>query len=139
MALRQVLSKVSTLNDELNYIDYRIVQLELLGKAVIDNNIKAGDLIMETLPNNGARPIINPIYPPPQSNPLETIGEEPINPIGFQRMYVPTELKNSPMLTVFMEVDRTILLALVDTSITRLKQRKKQIFSQSREILKKPV
>jgi hypothetical protein len=146
MAIRQFLSKAGKLHNELRFIDYRIKQLESLGNVMINNNIKAGDMILETLPNNGARPIIHPIYPPQSSmRPLELISTDenaaeantPM-PIGFQRMYVPNELKDSPLLTIFLEVDRKMLLSIVDLSIAKLKERKKIIFAQSRDLLEKP-
>lgn len=141
MAIRQILSKVGTYYDELRFIDYRIKQLTCMGEAMLNNNFKAGEIIIETLPNNGARPILTPIYPAPA--PLEMIPvDDEISvattpqPLGFQRMYVPRELKNSPLLTVFMELDRNVILAIVDTTLTKLKERKKQIFEESKVLLK---
>lgn len=145
MAIRQILKKVGAYDDELRFIDYRIGQLTSLGQVMVNNDFRAGDLIMETLPRNGAKAIITPIFPNtayPQT-PLETIlTDENIQeanipqPIGFQRMYIPQELKNSPLLTIFLELDKNIILAVVDTVITKLKERKKQIFEESKTLLK---
>ncbi len=145
MQLRRLLDKAGDLSEELKYIDYKIVKLQLLGTTMIDCDFKKGDIILETLPNNGARPIITPLYPmtyPPK--PLEmviddnTASAETPQPIGFQRVYVPSELKETGLLTVFMEVDRITLLAMIDTTIAKLKERKKQIFSESRALIEKP-
>lgn len=140
-----MLGKASSLNDELRFIDYRITKLELLGKTMINCDFKGGDVIMETLPKNGARAIITPIYPmnrPPQ--PLEMVNSgddmseaETPQPVGFQRVYIPNELQDTGLLTIFLEVDRSTLMAMIDVTITKLKERKKQIFSESRALLEK--
>lgn len=145
MAIRQVIKKVGTFDNELSYIDYRIKQLESLGNVMINNNIKNGDMILETLPNNGARPVLHPIYPAQTIKPLELIqtdedtAEAVIpNPIGFQRIYAPSELKDAPLLTIFLEIDHKMVLSIIDLSITRLKERKKEIFFLTKDLLKKP-
>lgn len=79
-----------------------------------------------------------PLRPPLEMIPVDdeiSVATTP-QPLGFQRMYVPRELKNSPLLTVFMELDRNVILAIVDTTLTKLKERKKQIFEESKTLLK---
>jgi len=134
---RTILSKVSKLNEDLNLLDYQIFQLETFGQAMINNNFHSADLIMETLPNNGVRPLITPLFPAPQplmENDLPE-GEVP-QPVGFHRVYSPTELKNNPIMTIFMELDKKVVLGLVDLAILRLKEQKKHIFQESRQMLK---
>lgn len=134
---RTILSKVSKLNEDLRLLDYQIFQLETFGQAMINNNFNSADLIMETLPNNGVRPLITPLFPAPMSQQEEMLpeGEVP-QPVGFHRVYSPAELRGSPIMTIFMELDKKVVLGLVDLAILRLKEQKKQIFQESRQMLK---
>jgi len=146
MHLRRFLTKAENLSEELRFIDYRITKLELLGETMINCDFTGADVIMETLPKNGAKAIITPIYPvgfsrrsleniPPDEDTLTTSDPQPV---GFQRVYVPSELQDSGLLTIFFEVNRSTLLAMIDTTITKLKERKRQIFAESRALIEKP-
>jgi hypothetical protein len=147
MQLRKFLNKAGNLDEELKFIDYRIAKLGLFGKTMINCDIVNGDIIMETLPNNGARPIISPIYPANNcGQPLEmvhtgdnTSEAEVTQPVGFQRVYIPNELQNTGLLTIFFELDRNTLLAMIDTTIIKLKNRRKQILTESKILLKESL
>lgn len=134
---RTILSKVSKLNEDLQLIDYQIFQLETFGQAMINNNFRSADLILETLPNNGVRPLTTPLFSVSQPQTDEIIPEMEVpQPVGFHRVYSPVELKNSPIMTIFMELDTRVVLGLVDLAILRLKEQKKHIFQESRQMLK---
>ena len=141
MAIRKVLEKAHNLHNELDYIEYRIIQLSSLGGAMINNNFEEADLIMETLPVNGARPFVTPIYPASayQLTPLEMVDSIPKEnpyPIGFQRAYREKELEDSPILTVFMSFDKSTILSLVDLALQKLKERRQEIYNESKIILR---
>ena len=114
--------------DELYAIDYQLKILIGLGNTVIEFGVKDVGFIIETLPNNGARPLVLPLYPQPL-NPFQAMmleeEESKMQPIGFKRYYQPDELSDKTgMITLHLELSQDIALAIIDTAIKRLKRQK---------------
>ena len=137
MNIRHKINTVACFDCELDLIEYNLVLLNSMAKSVIDLDVDNVDMILETLPNNGTRAIISPLYP--QTAPAINPGEEnlPIQPIGYQRWYDPKEMdEKQGCLTVMLEMNRNIILPVIDTAILRLKKRKSEIFKHTKQIMK---
>ena len=144
--IRSTIDKVANFASELDFIDYEIILLSGLAGAIIENDVQDIDMILETLPNSGVRPILRSMYaapplPPPGSflmlEPPDENQKSPLS-LGFQRLYNPAELKDTEgMVTIQLELEHTLAAAVIDTLIKRLKRRKTQIIKDTDQIIKK--
>lgn len=142
MAIRRILSQAADYDAELENIDYQIYLFQTMGEILLSNDFKVVGMIMETLPLNGAQPNQYPLYPPPQSpffmmlDPEDESKKSPPQPIGFTRVYNPTELDDSNMLTISLDIKTNLALAIIQRAIQKLRERKKQILAESKKIVK---
>jgi hypothetical protein len=138
MDIRKKINTVACFDCELDLIEYNIALLHAMAQSVIDLDVDNVDMILETLPNNGTRAIISPLYPQtnlPTLNPVED--NIPIQPIGYQRWYDPKEIdEKQGCLTVMVEMNRNIILPVIDIAVLRLKKRKSEILKTSRNLIK---
>lgn len=138
MDIRKSIYKVASFASELERIDYNITMLKTMANAILEIGVEDLDVFIDTLPNSGARPTVQPLYPAkpritfPQF--LEEEDEKSPEPIGFQRYYSPSDLTEGGLF-VSMEMDKTTVLAIIDTAINRLNKKKSQIFKDSRSLI----
>jgi hypothetical protein len=137
MDIRKSIYKVASFASELERIDYNITMLKTMANAILEIGVEDLDVFIDTLPNSGARPTVQPLYP---AKPRITFpefleeDEKPPEPIGFQRFYNPNDLAEGGLL-ISMEMDKTTVLAIIDTAINRLNKKKTQIFKDSRSLI----
>jgi len=138
MDIRKSIFKVADFASELEQIDYNITMLKTMANAILEQGVEDLEILIDTLPSNGARPTVQPLYPAkpritfPQF--LEDEDEKIPEPVGFQRFYNPSDLTEGGLL-ISMEMDKNIVLALIDTAINRLNKKKAKIFSESRQLI----
>ena len=145
MNLQTKINRVACFATELEMIEYSITVFETMAKAAIEFGFTKIDVIMETLPTNGARAMVKPLFPvqspfifPGMLGDIEDDKfKKPPQPVGYQRWYDPATLdeKEGSLLTM-LEVDSGIALAMIDTGLNRLKRRKVEILNNSKNMLK---
>ena len=139
MNIKRKIGTIADFASEIDMLEWDISLLTSMAHTLINFDFTAVDVIMETLPTNGARPAIQPLYPAlsPTAFKLDDVTEAPPQPIGFQRWYNPADITaNEGSLTVMIELDHVIALAIIDTALKRLKKRKSEIFRYSKQMLK---
>lgn len=131
--LHTLLNRASNYAEELDLITQRIDILSDMARYIIDNGTNSAEMIIEAHPINGAMPMIVPLYAPPKI----TL-EEPKEPqqVGFQRFYRIEDLGKEELLTVAVPLETPIIMAVIDRTINRLKNRRALILKRSRNILK---
>ena len=137
MALRQILTRASELDDEIYKIEYNINLIEVMAKTLIENDFEEVQLIMENLPKNGARPYIQPLFPPKHAHPsflTDSIIQNEPDPVGYARWYAVEELERNPLIMIQIDLDAKTTLALLDKALIRLKQKKSDLLAQSKEM-----
>jgi hypothetical protein len=141
---RETIDKMADAAIELDAIDYSIEVLNGFALAVHDMEFKQVDVMLETLPKNGAKPFIKPLYPVEQLMvpPGLPFGpgldeQKPPQPVGFQRWYDIKQLNEKEgMCTVTLTFDHVIASAMIDTALNRLKRRKASIIRDTNKMIK---
>lgn len=139
MAIRQILAQASEIDEELLKIEYNISLIITMAQTLIDNDFKEVQFIIENLPSNGAKPYIQPLYPPQAAPPAfmsDSIEPGKADPVGYARWYAVEELKKNPLIMIQIDLDASTTLAILDKAIIRLKQRKTELLDQSKQMLK---
>ena len=142
MTIRSKINYISGVATELELIDYDITLLTVMAKTIVESAYTHIDVMMETLPTNGARPIIIPLFPSqPRVFPGLVINPEEDQPkpepIGYQRYYQLDDLdQKEGSLNVMLELSTNVTLAMIDAGLDRLKKRKAVILKTSRGIIK---
>lgn len=140
MTIRNKINYISGVATELELIDYDITLLTVMARTILENAYTHIDVMMETLPTNGARPIVLPLYsnqPSPLFQNIINPEEEKPEPIGYQRYYQLNDLdKKEGSLNIMLELSTNVALAMIDAAIVKLKKRKAVILETSRNIIK---
>ena len=138
MNIRHKINYISGVATELELIDYDISLLSVMAQTILDCAYTHVDLMFETLPSNGARPIIVPLFPAPgPSFPSADPEEDKPEPIGYQRYYRLDDLdKKEGSLNIQLELSTNITLAIIDTAIEKLNKRKAVLLRTSRGVIK---
>jgi hypothetical protein len=140
MNIRHKINYISGVATELELIDYDITLLSVMAKTILENSYTHIDIAMETLPTNGARPIVTPLFPmQPNPTPQNIINpeEDKPEPVGYQRYYRLDDLdKKEGSLNIMLELSTSVTLAMITTAIDRLKKRKAVLLRTSKGIIK---
>jgi hypothetical protein len=137
-----LLDKARIFQLEIELCDKRITYLTSIAKVLINDDFDYVDMILVTRPKSGARPITMPLYPvASRTEMLEYYANDsPIPPvekqIGFQRFFNPNELGNDSMMTVEIPLETKLAAAIIDQTLARLKQRKRQLLLDVNKIFR---
>jgi hypothetical protein len=145
MINRKTIDKMGEAAADLDSIDYYIEVLKGFAAAVHELEFQQVDIMLETLPKNGARPFIKPLYPVEQLmvppglpfGPGPDDPQKPPQPVGFQRWYDIKQLdEKEGMCTVTLTFDHVIASAMIDTALNRLKKRRTTIIRDTNKMIK---
>lgn len=142
MELQDKLNKVTELNQELTLIKNKIEYLSGLANKLMNNEFTQVEMIIETMPKNGAMPYIVPLYDKNEAGMFDYLSQGiPMHTphgrqVGYQRYYKPNELVNEDILSISVMLDIPITLAVIDKVIIRLKQKREVILRETKQILK---